>query len=176
MACVAPAVSALELAGRTAPAWPAARPPVARMCCEACRRAAVLAAWRCARAVHWMVFDSVEGSVPAATRSGADPWPWELPCLVTGDDFVEGAVACAALARWCDDVARALGEVQDGTDPETPDHTLLAALEWHMSTSAEQLDTLAHLMVQGRWDRDTAVWIADELVQRLAEACGSEWP
>lgn len=143
-----------------------------------------MAAWRGARAVLWMVFDSVEtdsrdSSYRAATSVAVDPWPWELPSLLTGDDFVQAAAACAALARWCDDAARALGERQDATDAGTAEHELLAALAWHMATSAEQLDAVAHLLSEGSrgaWDRATAVWLADELAQRLTELCGSEWP
>lgn len=161
------------------PRWPTARPPVAPMTSRHCWDMTILTLWRCARALLLMVFDTpydVEPDNDGVMHAPA--WPFVLPDLANGDQFVDAALACNALAWWIGDVLDRAHHQRAAGGVDQNDAEVLEALEWHLLVTYKQLNRLSTLLMngnKGKWDRDEAVWVCDEMLNRLTELCIAEW-
>lgn len=189
------------------PQWPRARPSVPSMCCDTCLRATIGWILRCCRALHVLAFEAPDelgdgggdGAFEQLGGSGAPAcsgewWPWCLPeSVLCAADFEAAAAACAAVVRYCEEAAVAIGvRVEDlhrhhQMALQQPDEA--AAIEeemnkvvsvcWHVYKSAKEAEELQEhfggVVARQRWDRAAAVAVADDWGHRVTEVFMGDW-
>lgn len=158
--------------------WPAGRPGIldCGSDCELAILSALTDAYRCMRAIHYLLRDSGEcgacGAAAGTSRAAVSGgWPCALPPgLDSGDDFAWLAVACRALEAWLLDVDWAM---QRAASQQGPKRQLLETAGWWMtrcSQDALHVAALAMGAAGGLWARDAALRVVRATCVELNDA------
>lgn len=171
-----PSLSIDEVLHRTPPIWPAARPAMPAMCCKRCLRGVIEHLWRLVRAVRHVCcmshddhgIDAFDITDEADRGAGCGPWPWALPQeMTTANDVATVALACRAVAHWCDDACDTV------LDTGRRDEVTLAVL-MHVRETEEELEELVDCLIP-QFDRRGALRASDQLLERLTDLVMTRW-